>query len=76
MKSIHIRDIDENVLDALKRLAGSHYRSLQGELHFILERAAVMAPPEDRTESFSLNTVNTGRKTTWTREEIYDSGGR
>ena len=39
MKSLHIRDVDPNILAALKRLAKSHRRSLQGELHTILERA-------------------------------------
>ena len=40
MTSIHIRDVAPETLQALKGLARSHHRSLQGELHTILERAA------------------------------------
>ena len=36
MKSLHIRNVDPNILAALKRLAKSHRRSLQGELHIPL----------------------------------------
>ena len=76
MKSLHIRDVDPNTLAALKRLAKSHHRSLQGELHTILERAARTAPPE-QLEVMSWITVETGRSTsTWSRSEIYDDDGR
>ena len=76
MKSLHIRDVDPNTLEALKRLAKSHRRSLQGELHIILERAARTAPPE-QLEAISWITVETGRATsTWSRNEIYDDDGR
>ena len=47
MTSIHIGHVAPETLHALKRLARSHHRSLQGELHAILERAAKMAPPDD-----------------------------
>lgn len=76
MKSLHIRNVDPNILAALKRLAKSHHRSLQGELHTILERAARTAPPE-QLEAISWITVETGRATsTWSRNEIYDDDGR
>ena len=76
MKSLHIRDVDPNILAALKRLAKSHRRSLQGELQAILERAARTAPPE-QPEAMSWVTVETGRSTsTWSRSEIYDDDGR
>ena len=76
MKSLHIRDVDPNTLAALKRLAKSHRRSLQGELHIILERAARTAPPEE-PEAIAWIMVETCRATsTWSRSEIYDDDGR
>ena len=76
MKSVHIRDIEEATLAALKRLAKCHRRSLQGELHAILDRAARTAPPEEEA-GLDLITVETGsRSPTWSRSEIYDDQGR
>ncbi|MBI3930234.1 MAG: hypothetical protein HY319_32155 [Armatimonadetes bacterium] len=71
MKSIHIRNIDPETLDALKRLATLHHRSLQGELLAILEQAARLAPPPKR-EPLELHFVESGRRQTLGREEIYD----
>jgi hypothetical protein len=76
MKSLHIRDIPPDTLDALKRLAKGHHRSLQGELHAILELAARSAPPS-KTESLEWIMVSTGKtEPTWSRSEIYDTDGR
>ena len=76
MTSIHIRDVAPETLHALKRLARSHHRSLQGELHTILERAARMAPPDEETRTLALVTVRTDHTTSWSRDEIYGPGGR
>ena len=76
MTSIHIRDVTPGTLRALKRLARSHHRSLQGELRAILERAAGMAPPNDDARTLNLVTVRTGLTTSWSRDEIYGSDGR
>ena len=76
MSSIHIREIASDTLHALKRLARSHHRSLQGELHAILERAARMAPPDEADRMLNLVTVKTGHTTSWSRDEIYGTGGR
>ncbi len=75
MKSIHIRAVPPNTLAALKRLARSHHRSLQGELLSILDRAARRAPPENE-EELPLITVETGATSIWPREELYDNQGR
>ena len=75
MSSIHIRQVEPATLAALKRLARIHHRSLQGELRAILDRAAQLAPEEDR-EGIHLVTVRTGQTATWSREEIYGSDGR
>ena len=76
MKSIHIRAIPPDTLVALKRLARSHRRSLQGELLTILDQAARLAPPESEDEEPSLITVETGGRSTWPRGELYDDQGR
>jgi len=76
MSSIHIREINSNTLHALKRLARRHHRSLQGELHAILERAARMAPPDEEGRMLDLVTVKTGHTTSWSRDEIYGADGR
>lgn len=76
MKSILIRDLDPSVYNALKRLADVHHRSMQGELHAILERAVQMAPPETGDEGLDLVTVSTGVKSGWRREDIYGNQDR
>lgn len=76
MKSIHIKSVDTETLERLKRLARCHHRSLQGELHMILERAARLAPPDDPEDDLQLVTVNVGGDRTWDREEIYGTDGR
>ena len=76
MSSIHIRDIASETLHALKRLARSHHRSLQGELHAILKQAARMAPPDEGARTLDLVTVKTGHATPWNRDEIYGTDGR
>ena len=76
MTSLHVRHIKPSTLEALKRMAKVHHRSLQGELHAILERAAQLAPSEDKTKSLDLVTVRTGYTGSWSRDEIYDAEGR
>lgn len=71
MNALHIRDVEPDTLAALKRLARSHRRSLQGELGAILERAALLAPPPEEEPGLDLVTVSTGGRSPWTREEIY-----
>lgn len=71
MKSIHIRDVPEITIEHLKRRAIRHYRSLQGELQFVLEEAARQTVVEDPAE-FSLHTVKTQGIQNWSREGIYE----
>jgi plasmid stability protein len=75
MKSILIRDLDPKIYSAIKKLADAHHRSMQGELHAILERAARMVPPA-KPDELELITVSTGRTAGWSREEMYGSDGR
>lgn len=78
MKSLHIRDVDEATVSALKRRAARHHRSLQMELRHILVDAAAVAPADGNVApGFDLRTVRTGqRRGTWSRESIYDDDGR
>jgi len=70
MKSLHIRDISEETLERLKQRAGMHHRSLQGEIHQLLEEAARIPLPSDGID-FQLNIVGVGGAGSWSREEIY-----
>ena len=74
MKSVHIRDIPAQTLERLKRRAKLHHRSLQGELHAILESAAELPVPEEES-AFRLLTVAVGGEG-WSREEIYGDEAR
>ncbi len=71
MSAVHVTNISPQTILALKRLARSHHRSLQGELRAILDRAARLAPPEPDTRTLDLVTVKTGHTGAWSREEIY-----
>lgn len=80
MKSLHIRQLDEDVVEGLKRRARRHHRSLQKEVESLLIDAARMVPPDvDSGESVlsGLKTVASGRKkTNWSRGAFYGDDGR
>ena len=73
MPAIHIRDIPEDVLDALKRRAAKNSRSLQMEIrHSLITLARETAdiapfPPIDLHMSELSST-----EPSWSREEIYE----
>ena len=75
MKSLLIRDLNPQIYGAIKKLAEAHHRSMQGELHAILERAAKMAPPA-KPDELDLITVSTGNTSGWSRKEMYGPEGR
>lgn len=78
MKSLHIRNLDDEILTGLKQRAARHRRSLQKEIEVLLEDAARMSPPEEKAGAdLALNTVSTGEKrNNWNRETIYGDDGR
>jgi len=79
MKSIHIRNLDDEVVLGLKRRAVRHRRSLQKEVETVLADAARMVPgePSQKSPLADLHKVNTGQAAmNWSRESIYDHGGR
>lgn len=77
MKTLLIRDLPEETLAGLKRRAERHRRSLQKEVHVLLEEASRMQPVEEgEPERLRLRRVCTGGKGTWRREEFYRDDGR
>lgn len=65
MPAIHVRNVPEATLAALRERAERHGRSLQMEVLAILEQAA--AEPEP----IKLVTAKTSGNSTWRREDIY-----
>lgn len=76
MKSLHIRDIDETVLERLRVLEQLHHRSVQGEVRAILEEAAERAPDAEAYRPLDLVTVATGRDDSWSRKDLYGDDAR
>lgn len=77
MPAIHIRDIPQEVLDALKRRAGANHRSLQMEIRHALFKLAEEAPGAAPLPWLELN-LSPAPETdsTWSREEIYGDDAR
>jgi plasmid stability protein len=76
MKSIHIRNVDPDVLLKIERLAKMHHRSVQGELRVLLSEAARRVPAKDVFDAKPPVTVSLPQNTTWRREEIYSNEAR
>ena len=51
MANVLVRDLDDGVLKQLKAAAKAHGRSLQGEIHAVLEQASVRSLAETRRVS-------------------------
>ena len=71
MSAIHIRNVPEDVVAALKRRAAAHDRSLQQELVHILRDVARDAPPAEPVPAVELKTSTAAGTGSWRREEIY-----
>ena len=76
MPGIHVRDLTEETMRALKRRARAHHRSVQGEVREILAEAARAAPPEGGYGPIRLHHVDVGGGRSWKREDIYGDEGR
>jgi plasmid stability protein len=76
MSAIHIRDVPEDVVAALKRRASRHHRSLQKELRLLLASIAQDEPSAEPLAPLVLETSASTGDSTWRREEIYDNDGR
>jgi len=76
MTAIHVRNLPESVVTALRERAARHGQSMQQEIRQILEVAAKASPPREPPEPVRLTTVRTAVTSTWDREEIYGDTGR
>lgn len=77
MPALHVRDLDDAVLAALKERAARNRRSLQGEVRIILEDAAGRSARAPIRRRLRLRTVSVGRPRAYTRDVIYeDDAGR
>lgn len=76
MPAIHIRDVPEEVVEALKRRAAKNDRSLQKELRHILLSIARESPPLDALPPLELHLSSSGTQSDWSRGEIYEDDGR
>lgn len=76
MPAVHVREVPEDVLAALKRRARRHDRSLQGELRQILAAIAEEEPATEPLPPLELEMSPAAGKSTWRREEIYGEDGR
>ncbi|MHB2023146.1 MAG: FitA-like ribbon-helix-helix domain-containing protein [Mycobacteriales bacterium] len=76
MAAIHVRNVPEPVLTALRERARRHGHSMQQEIRQILAQAAAARPPREALEPIPLTTVRTAGASTWRREEIYGDAAR
>ncbi len=76
MTALHIRNLPESVVTALRERAARHGQSMQQEIRQILQAAATASPPRQALEPVRLTTVRTAVTSTWDREEIYGDAGR
>lgn len=76
MTALHVRNVPESVVTALRERAARHGQSMQQEIRQILAAAATASPPGEAPEPDRLTTVRTAGTSTWGREEIYADTGR
>ncbi|MGL5817572.1 MAG: FitA-like ribbon-helix-helix domain-containing protein [Phycicoccus sp.] len=76
MAALHVRDVPESLVTALRERAARHGRSMQQEIKQILEAAASAPAPHEAPEPVRLTTVRTAVASSWSRVEIYGDAGR
>lgn len=76
MPALHIRDVPETTIAALKERAARHGRSMQQELRLLLLEAAEQPLPASEVPPLDLTLAHSGGSSTWSREEIYGDDGR
>ena len=75
MPALHIRNVDDAVISALKKRARQSNRSLEGELREILREAA-FGRAAAASEPVTIHTVSVPSDSSYGREDIYDDSGR
>lgn len=76
MSAIHVRNVPEPVVTALRERAARHGQSMQQEIRDILHAAATTPLPPVAPQPVRLTTVRTAGASTWGREDIYGNAGR
>jgi plasmid stability protein len=76
MPAIHVRNVPERTIAALRERAMRHGRSMQQEVLEILQAAATEVGHAEQLVPIDLVTVTTSGTSTWRREEIYGDEGR
>lgn len=76
MQAVHIRDVPEETLEALRRRAARSGHSMQQELRAVLTRAANEPADDVPPRVLRLHTVTTGRSEAFDRADFYDDDGR
>lgn len=76
MPALHIRNVPEHLMAALREHAELHGHSTQQEVLKILEAAAAEPVTGRPPPPLRLVTVKTSGASTWRRKEIYGAEGR
>jgi plasmid stability protein len=77
MAALHVRDLDDAVIDALKKRAAAKHRSLQGEVKTILEKAAFGSQTRrSKPAALRLKKVRVGSSSRYSRDDIYEDDAR
>ena len=76
MPALHIRDVPEETLAAIKRRAARRGHSVQQELRQVLEQIAAEPLPGPRPRRLALRTVVTGRSEPFDRTHFYGDDER
>ena len=76
MTALHIRDVPDATVAALRERARREGVSMQAALRRILNEAAAAPVEVAPLEPLRLTTTRTSGLATWRREDLYDDAGR
>lgn len=76
MPALHIRDVSEETVAAIKRRAARHGHSIQQELREVLDIAAAEPVAGARPRTLDLRTVATGHRAPFERADFYGDDER
>jgi plasmid stability protein len=74
MPALHIRNVDDAVVEELKHRAAEHHRSLEGELREILQQVAfpkLKRGKKSGGRKLRLKHASVGSSSAYGRDEIY-----
>jgi plasmid stability protein len=76
MAAIHVRNVPEHLMIALRERAARHGHSMQQEIMEVLQMAAAELADAEEVEPLRLITTKTSGRSTWRREDVYDDEAR